>query len=94
MNRIDLDRCIAAKFAFEEAMNAAFHGSHERLTETSIALPTLAELRKVSEAVDILPTVKHTDASGNPTMRHVLYGGCSFWTHEYDPIVGGDADGL
>lgn len=91
MNKIDIDRCISAKFAFEEAMNAAFHDIHERITETSIALPLMSDLRAVSEAVDVLPTVKHADASGNPVIRHVLYGGCSFWTHEGDPVPGGDA---
>lgn len=90
MNKIDIDRCIAAKFAFEEAMNAAFHDSHERITETSISLPTRDWLRKVSEAVDVLPTVGLTDASGNPLTRQVVYGGCTFWCHVDDPIVGGE----
>lgn len=86
MNTIDLDRCVAAKFAFEEAMNAAFHGSHDRLTETSICLPLRSNLKEVSDATGILPTVKMADDSGNPIMRHVVYNGCSFYCHEYDPV--------
>lgn len=88
MERIDIDRCIAAKFAFEEAMNAAFHGSHSRLTETSISLPTTNELRAVSEAVGILPEGFMEDEDGNPTLRRVVYGGCMFWCPADDVEVG------
>lgn len=84
MERIDIDRAIAAKFAFEEAMNAAFHGSHERLTTTSISLPTIRELRQVSEAVGVLMTVGNTDSSGNPCTREVVYNGAVFWCPVFD----------
>lgn len=87
MQRIDIDRVISAKFAFEEAMNAAFHGSHDRLVYTSIALPTTKELRQVSEAVGVLPTAKSTDDDCRVTMWHVYYGGCSFWCHAEDAEV-------
>ncbi len=87
MNKIDIDRCIAAKFAFEEAMNAAFHDSHEPLTDTTICLPTTVELRAVSEAVGILPEAMLTDEDGNPMMRRIVYNGCSFWSPADDVEV-------
>lgn len=90
MNRTDIDRWVSAQFAYEEARNAALYGTHERLTETSISVANIAQLREISKAVGIQPTVRKTDASGNPTARQVIYNGCSFWAHETDPVPGGE----
>lgn len=89
MERTDIDRWVAAQFSYQEARQAALYGNRTRLTETSICLANIEQLRAVSEAVGVLPTVKTMDASGNPIDRQVIYNGCSFWCREHDPIPGG-----
>lgn len=88
MNRIDIDRLIAARFAYEEAYNAAIGGTHERIEETSIFLPSAVCMRELSEAVGILPEGILEDESGKPMMRRIVYGGCGFYCHATDPVPG------